>query len=208
MADPQLPPTPPLIDKDKIAEVAKNVLGTAVTGVLDPFLGMDLANTPVAELERAVREEVLPGLETATRAELTDDPKLALVGQDFRDRMADAVAPVARARSEQELARFEFGPVDPGKSRGYGEGARLATRRRSVRLISTDADGIVIDLDTQAQGKAFSAPFSNSFSSGAEAAGKLAAQTADRRIAEHVMTTRAARRRRWGRSRWLPWSRS
>ena len=81
-----------------------------------------------------MRNEVLPDLESATHTALRTDPALALAAQDFRDTMANAVAPAARTRAEQNLAEFKFGPVDPSKVEALmAKVPGVATRRRSAR---------------------------------------------------------------------------
>ncbi len=164
--DQPLPEMSPQIDKGRIAEVAEQkVLGQVVTDALNSFTGKDLAGTQPAELERVVREGVLPDLEAATRAALKSDPALALADQNFRDAMADAVAPAAKTRAEQNLAGFEFDPVDPGKVEALmAKVPGVATQAEIGALMSADSDRIGIDFNTRAHGKDFSPlPFPNSF---------------------------------------------
>ncbi|KJK48275.1 hypothetical protein UK23_17460 [Lentzea aerocolonigenes] len=158
----QLPPTQPRIDTNRVAEVAENkVLGTVVTGALNSFTGKDLAATQPAELRKVVRDEVLPELEVAISAALKNDPALALVDQDFRDEVADAVAHDARTRAQDELAGFEFDPVDPTAVDALmAKVPGIATQAEIGALISADVDRMAVDFNTRTFGET---PFPNSF---------------------------------------------
>ncbi|RAS70501.1 hypothetical protein C8D87_101801 [Lentzea atacamensis] len=158
----ELPSTSPRIDKNLVADVAeKQVLAKVTTKALNSFTGKDLAATQPDELRAVVRDEVLPELETATSAALKNDPALALVDQNFRDDVADAVAHDAKTRAERKLAGFEFDPVDPAAVDALmAKVPGIATQAEIGALMSADSDRMAIDFNTRKYGET---PFPNSF---------------------------------------------